>query len=262
MTHSSAPIIALVRAVSDAIADCQLTHIERVSIDVERARAQHTRYVATLQTLGCSVIELPPLHDCPDAVFVEDTAIVLPELAIITRPGAVSRQAETASVASVLGEYRPLATVSGASATLDGGDVVVDGKAIYVGLSARSNQAAIEQLAKATAPFGYRVKGVPLRHCLHLKTAVTRIADATFVGNPDWYDAEAMPGQHLHISPDEPFAGNTVQLGGSLLRAAEFPRTNAQLKQAGYDVHTVPADELARAEGAVTCCSLLISPPC
>lgn len=252
------PIIALVRPISQSIADCQLTHLNRQPIDLERARRQHAEYVTALTNNGCQVLKLPQLDDCPDAVFVEDTAIVLPEVAIITRPGAVSRQPETSSMATALQQFRTLKHIDQPAACIDGGDVVVDDKTIYVGLSSRSNHAAIEQLAELTGPFGYKVKGVALRDCLHLKTAVTRIAPGVFVGNPDWYESSSMPGQHIEVDPQEPFGANTVELDGVLLRAKEHPASNQRIADFGGNIVTVAADELAKAEGAVTCCSVLI----
>ena len=109
-----------------------------------------------------------------------------------------------------------------------------------------------------TKPYGYVVKGVALRDCLHLKTAVTRIDRGTFVGNPNWYEPTSMPGQHIEVDPAEPFAANTVALDGVLLRASEYPASNQRLVDSGGQIVTVAADELAKAEGAVTCCSVLV----
>jgi dimethylargininase len=181
--------MALTRAVSAAIGDCELTHLARTPLDVARARAQHTDYTNALAALGGRVLRLPDAPDLPDAVFVEDTAVILDELAIITRPGAATRRAETADVAAALAAYRPLAHIT-APATLDGGDVLRVDRSLFVGQSARTNAAGIAQLRAHAAPFGYTVTEVGLRDCLHLKTAVTQVAPNTLLINRDWVDTQ------------------------------------------------------------------------
>jgi dimethylargininase len=139
------PRIALTRPVSPSIGQCELTHVSRGPIDVGRAREQHASYRDLLAELCCTVISLPELPDQPDAVFVEDMAVVLDELAILTRSGAESRRGESDSVASALTEFRSLHQIE-APGTMDGGDVLCVGRAIFVGRSSRTNPAAIEQL--------------------------------------------------------------------------------------------------------------------
>src|SRR5215211_8454746 len=172
--------VAITRGVSQRFEECEITHIERTPIDVEIARAQHHEYVQALKTLGCAVIELPAESDLPDSVFVEDTAFILPEMAVITRPGADSRKPETASIARALSPHINLVHVR-EPATVDGGDILVLGKTIYVGLSTRSNPEAIDQLNELLLRYGYRVIGVTLRDCLHLKSAVTRVDEKTLL---------------------------------------------------------------------------------
>ena len=134
--------IAITRPVSASLAHCELTHLAREPIDVPRARAQHAAYERLLGSLGASLVRVGPAPDLPDAVFIEDTAVVLDELAVVTRPGAASRRPETDAVASVLASYRPLRTMT-APATLDGGDVLRLGRTLYVGRSAaRANPAS------------------------------------------------------------------------------------------------------------------------
>src|SRR5262249_42979126 len=161
--------------VSPAIERCELTHLTRAVIDVARARAQHDAYEAALRACGCVVERLPAGHDMADAPFVEDIAVVLDEIAVLTRPGAPSRRAETPAVRDALAPHRPLVLLE-SPATLDGGDVLVAGREVIVGLSTRTNAAGVEALRAALAPFGYAVRAVELRGCLHLKTAVTAVA--------------------------------------------------------------------------------------
>lgn len=254
MEHS---YMAITREISPKIADCELTHLERQVIDVENARLQHKIYVDTLTALGCQVLLLPAEPDLPDSVFVEDAAIVLDELGVITRPGAESRRLETESIARVLETYRQLVFIQ-APGTLDGGDVLRTGKAIYVGISGRSNLSGIEQLSSFLEPYGYSVQGVELHDCLHLKSAVTQVAQNTLLLNPEWVEGRVFREMKvIEVDPREPFAANAVWLGDTVIYPAAFPRTHQRLIEAGINVKLVDASELAKAEGGVTCCSLI-----
>ena len=193
--------IAVTRAISPRFAECEITHIERTPIDLEIARAQHHEYILALKGLGCAVIELPAESDFPDSVFVEDTAFILPEVAVITRPGADSRKPETESIIRALAPLIKLVPLK-EPATLDGGDVLVLGKRIYIGLSTRSNQEAIDQLNELLEDYGYSITGVELHGCLHLKSAVTRLDDNTLLINPNWVDPHRFKEFHL-IAVDE-----------------------------------------------------------
>lgn len=255
--------IAITRDVSPNIHLCELTHLERQPIDYTRAHDQHQAYQQALQAAGLEVVSLPAEADLPDSVFIEDTAIVLDEIAVITRPGADSRKLEIESVASVLSQYRTLAWIQ-APGTLDGGDVLRVGKQLFVGLTTRSNQAAVTQLQAILAPFGYRVQGVPVQGALHLKTAVTQVAENTLLINPSNLDSAPFASfQLIEVDPAEPMAGNALWLGdlgiSAVIFPAGYPRTMQRLKAAGIRVISVPADELAKAEGGVTCCSLVFS---
>jgi len=252
---------AIVRGVSGALADCELSFVERAPIDVERAHEQHAGYVAALIGLGCEVLELPALAGYADSVFVEDTALVLDELAILTRPGAVSRRGELASIGEVLGEFRRLARIDG-DGTLDGGDILRIGKSIYVGEAARSNAEGIAQLRALVQPFGYTVQALPTRDCLHLKSAVTQVDAGTVLVQPRWIDPS--PFSHLRVievDPGEEHAANALLAGSGLVYPDCFPRTRERLEKAGIAVTAVDVSELQKAEGAVTCCSLLLSQP-
>ncbi|NOH02469.1 MAG: dimethylargininase [Chloroflexi bacterium] len=250
--------VAITRRVSPRFTECELTHIERIPIDLEIARAQHAEYLKTLEQLGCEVIELPEEPDLPDSVFVEDTAFILPEVAVITRPGADSRKPEIETIIPALAPYRLLVHVS-APAALDGGDVLVLGKKIYIGLSTRSNMEAVEQLNCTLEQYGYTVVGALLTDCLHLKTAVTRVDDSTLLINPSWVDSSHFQGYDLiEVDASEPFAANCLPIQGKVIYPTAFPKTQKRLTQRGYDVANVNLSELAKAEGAVTCCSLIV----
>ena len=167
-------LIAVTRPTGEELLDCELTHIDRVPIDVDRALVQHDNYLEVLRSLEVQVIELARLPGHPDAVFVEDTALVLPEVAVLLRPGASSRLGEVASMKAALVGYRECVAME-APATLDGGDVILFGKRILVGETTRSNKPGIQALANLVAPFGYRVEGVPVRDVLHLKLSLIHI---------------------------------------------------------------------------------------
>jgi dimethylargininase len=245
--------------VSPAIAECELTHLDRQPIDVRLAQAQHHQYVGCLAALGCAVYHLPAEPGLPDSVFVEDTAIVLDELAIITRPGAESRRAETASIAQALEPLRKLEYVQ-APGTVDGGDILHIGKTLFVGLSGRSNQAAIEQMQNILQPYGYTVKGVQVTGCLHLKSAVTQVARHTLLVNPNWVDVNVLGDMDLiEVDASEPYGGNALLISETVIYPASFPRTRKRLEDRGIPLMTVDVSELAKAEGAVTCCSLILS---
>ena len=192
-------------------------------------------------------------------MFVEDTALVLEELAVITRPGAASRRPETESVAAALEPLRPLMRIGGPG-TLDGGDVLVTGRSLFVGLSGRSTREGAAELARLVAPAGYQVRIVPVQGCLHLKSAVTEVGDGTLLINPAWVDPAGFAGFRLiPIDPTEAFAANALRIGDLVIHAAAFPRTAGRLRTEGFEVREVEADELAKAEGGVTCCSLLVA---
>ena len=251
-------LIAYTRAVSPTLADCELTHLAREPLDVARAVVEHAAYELLLAELGAIVRRLPPEPQLPDAVFVEDTAFVLDEVAVIARPGASSRRPETASVEIVLAAHRPLLRIQG-PATLDGGDVLVSDRRVYVGLSSRTNREAVDQLAELLRPYDYDAVPVRFSGCLHLKSAVTRVADGLLLLNPDWVDPALFPGHRaVHVDPTEPHAANALPLGGSVIHPRHHSRTRRRLEAEGLRVAPVAQEELAKAEAGVTCCSLLV----
>ncbi len=251
--------IAITRAVSRVLEQCELSHLPRRPIDIALARRQHAAYEQLLRDAGCEVRQLAELPGQADAVFVEDVVIVLDDVAVLTRPGAVSRRAEVASMADALAGMRKLVRIE-APGTLDGGDVLRLDQVLYVGSSARSNAEGIAQLRTLVAAFGYRVEPVAMRDCLHLKTAVTQVAPARVLLNPDWVDAACFPGfEPIEVDPAEPFAANAVLVGETVIHAASAPLTAGRLRRFDIDVRSVDMSETEKAEGGVTCCSVVFT---
>jgi len=244
-------LIAITRDVSRSINACELTHLAPQTIDVVMANVEHREYRRLLRSLGLEVVRIPAEPAYPDCVFIEDTAVVLDDVAIMARPGAASRRGETRAVADVLQYYRPLAHIE-APATLDGGDVLVLDNRIYVGISQRTNEAALGQLRLYTRR---EVIPVEVRGCLHLKSAITRVSQRELLVNRDWIDVAPFAGWTL-IDVEEPFGANALLIGETVIYADAFPRTREKLRH--LDVRTVAANELAKAEGGVTCCSLIL----
>ena len=252
-------LLAYTRAVSPALADCELTHLERTPIDVSRAADEHAAYEARLASLGALIRRLPAEADLPDAVFVEDTALVLDEVAVVTRPGAPSRRGETQSVAAALAPHRPLRWIE-EPGTMDGGDLLATtGRRVYVGLSSRTNAEAIGQLARLLAPWSYTVIPVEFGGCLHLKSAATEVRDDLMLLNPDWLDpAVFLHHRAVRVDPDEAHAANALALAGQVIHPAHHPLTRRRLEAEGLRVSPLEMAELAKAEAGVTCCSLLV----
>jgi dimethylargininase len=250
--------IAFTRSVPPSVVNCELTHLEREPINFARAAEQHDFYERALIASGCVIQRLPSLPDQPDSVFVEDTAVVLPEIAIIARPGAAARRPEVASVADALRPHRPLAFID-SPGTLDGGDVLVIDSSIYVGESSRTNAEGIRQLADLASAYRYAVRPIKVPRCLHLKSAVTRVAEDVILLNSAWVDSSSFEGMHqIDVHPSEPFAANALLIGDNVIYPTTYDETRRRLEENGINVHLVETGELQKAEGGVTCCSILI----
>ena len=253
--------IAFTRAVSPRLVECALTHLDRQKIDPDLAATQHAAYEKALKKAGYDVIRLPYLAEDPDAVFVEDTALILGDNAIITRPGAASRANEVFSTAAGLSPHFKVHYLP--TGTLDGGDVLRIENTLYVGQSSRTDAAGTQALEAIVSPLGYWVVPVELERCLHLKTAATfaGLDDEgvpTVVINDDWVDPGYFSGvEFLYVPDEEPFAANVVRAGERIIMAAGNPRTTALLRHCNFKVDVVDLSELQKAEAGGTCMSLL-----
>lgn len=250
-------LVAITRGVSPEINRCEVSHVPRVPIDAARAIEQHRKYEACLEDLGVKVITLPAEPTLPDSVFVEDPAVVVDELALLTRMGAQSRRREGERLSTMLGRFRKLRWMR-EPATLEGGDVLRAGKLLFVGLSSRTNEAGVEQLAAVVEPLGYTVRPVEVRGCLHLKSACCALGDKTLLVNREWVDTSAFEEfEMLGVAPEEPGAANVLSVGNTALIPASHPRTAAMIERLGWNVRLLDVSELQKAEAGLTCCSLL-----
>jgi dimethylargininase len=249
----------ITRAVSPAIVRCELTFVERAPIEYAVAVRQHDQYVALLRSFGLEVLVLPAADRFPDCCFVEDTAVVFDEVAVIARMGSESRRGEESVIEAALARHRPLVRME-APATLDGGDVLQLGRTVYVGLSGRTNEAGIAALREALTPYDYRIESVPVTRCLHLKSACAALDDETVVINPMWLEPDRLPGARtVSVPEDEPLAAEVLRVNGRLCMHDGFPRTRALLESRGFEVHPVDLSEFIKAEAGPTCLSLLFS---
>lgn len=247
-----------VRTVSRSLAACELTHAPRQTFDLARAHAQHEAYVDALRAAGVAITVLPEAPDLPDAMFVEDPALILDELAILTRPGALSRRPEVALIAPAIRAVRPATFAIQAPGTLEGGDVLRVDRTLFVGRSGRTNAEGIRQLAEIVAPFGYAVRAVAVHGCLHLKSAVTAVAPHLLLAHAPWIDAAPFADYELlPVDPNELPGANALAVNGRVLVIASAPRTAEKLAARGLNVRSLDVSELQKAESGLTCSSLL-----
>jgi dimethylargininase len=254
-------LIAITHVPSPALESGERTFVSRAPIDFALAQRQHAAYCTALRDCGAEVTTLDVNAAHPDCVFIEDTAIVLDEVAILTRPGAASRRDEPRGIEPVLRTYREVRPIE-APATLDGGDVVVTGRSILVGASPRTNEAGASALQERTREFGYRLRRVPLRDCLHLKSACCALPDGRLLVNPAWLDTSALDDfTHLRVHESEPFAADFATVGDTILVSESHPRTGDIISTLGFGVRATPLTEFEKAEGSVTCLSLIFRAP-
>jgi dimethylargininase len=250
-------LVAITRLPGPELARCELTHLEREPIDFARALQQHRAYQAALRATGVEIVELPadPAH--PDSVFVEDTAVVLDEVAVITRPTPLSRRGETAAIESALRPFRPVAQLP-EGAYLEGGDVLRIGQTLFVGLSSRTGEVGLRAIAAIVVPLGYRVVPVRVTGCLHLKSAACALDNETVLVNHQWMDVAAFDGLRLVDLPaNEPWGANVLRLPAAVAMSAAYPRTIDLVRALGYSTVTLDVSELHKAESGLTCMSLI-----
>lgn len=250
-------MIAITHAPSPALQEGERTFVDRAPIDFRLAVEQHAEYCRLLRYWGAEVVTLDVNAAYADSVFIEDVAIVFDEAAVLTSMGTPSRRGELAGVEPVLRQHRSLFRIE-LPATVEGGDVLRVGRTFLVGLSSRTNAAGVESFAGIVRRFGYDVRAVPVHECLHLKTSCTALPDGRLLVNPAWIDQSALAGcEWVRIPADEPWAANVALVGDSVWIAADHVRTAEMIAKLGFHVQPVDISEFAKAEGGVTCLSLL-----
>jgi dimethylargininase len=252
-------LVAITRRPGPELARCQLTHLERVPIDVGLACKQHRAYQDALRGAGVRVVELPSDPTLPDGAFVEDTAVVLDELAVIAAPAPPSRRGEWPAVEAALRPfYRTVRLPPGAY--LEGGDLVRLGRTLYVGQGGRTREPGLRALDAVVRPLGYAVVPVRLGGCLHLKIGCCALDGETLLVNRAWLDAGALTGLRLvDVPAEEPWGANVLRLPGATLVSAACPRTAGVLCGLGHPVVALDVSELHKAEAGLTCLSLVFS---
>ncbi len=251
--------VAITHIISPNIARCELSFIERSPIDYDLAVQQHKAYCSLLEECGLRVIELSVNSSFPDSTFIEDTAFIVEEIAVMARMGVESRRAEVPAVESVMAAYRTIDRIL-PPATLEGGDVLRAGGKVFVGITPRTNAAGAGSLTAILEPFGYRVIPVPVRGCLHLKSACTLIDAETILMNPHWIDPNPFKGFRVITVPEaEPWAANALLLDNCVCVHAGFRRTIESLHDLGFQVKTVDISELLKAEAGITCSSIIFN---
>lgn len=249
--------IAITRQVSPSINRCELTFHTKQPIDLAKAITQHEAYEECLRDLGARVVSLAAEPDLPDAVFVEDAAIVVDEVAVIPVMGAASRRPETESLAKALSAYRPL-TYLQRPATLDGGDVMRIGRRVFVGVSRRTNAEGIAQLQAALGPFNYEVIAVEVKQCLHLKSGCCYLGSNSILINSELVDPAPLAGYELiEVPASEPTAANVLSLENVVIVPNSFPETIGLLESRGFTAKGIDVSEFQKAEGGVTCKSII-----
>ena len=250
-------LLAITHAPSPKLEQGERTHIDRAAIDFARACQQHEAYCQMLCDCGTEVRVLNANRTLADSVFVEDTAIVLDETAVMTPMGAKSRRAESAGVELELRKYREIERIH-LPANIEGGDVLRVGCKLLVGISSRTDRNGVNALDSIVRHHGYKVIPVPVSGCLHLKTGCTALPDETLLVNPAWLDLDALRGfGTMPVPESEPWAANVALVNGTVCLAAGHRRTAEMIRQRGFQVRTTELSEFAKAEGGVTCLSIL-----
>jgi dimethylargininase len=250
--------LALTHVPSPSMQACERTFMPRLRISYAKAKRQHSAYCDVLRAAGLDVRLLHIQPQMPDCTFIEDTAVVLDEVAILASMGTVSRRPEPAAIESVLREFREIEPICH-PATLEGGDVLRVGRTLLVGLSKRSNAGGIASLSRIADRYGYRVICVPVNGCLHLKTACSALPDGRLLLNPHWIDeAPLQEFDRIYVPETEPWGANGISLHSGMIMAAANHRTVDLVRQLGILVQEVDVSEFAKAEGGVTCLSLLL----
>jgi dimethylargininase len=250
-------MLALTHVPSPRMSQCQRTFVSHASVDYDGAVQQHREYCNALQQCGLTMRTLDVNRELPDCAFIEDTAIVLDELAVLASMGVESRRGEPDGILPELSRHREVHRIE-PPAMIEGGDVLQINRALLVGLSGRTNRAGVEAVKAIVHRCGYQVRSVSVQGCLHLKTACTALPDGRLLINPRWLDLDGLSGFELvHVPEEEPWAANVLLAAGRVWMAANHCRTANKVRQLGFEVELLDVSEFVNAEGGVTCLSII-----
>jgi dimethylargininase len=249
--------VALVRAPATTLSKGQVTHVKRRVVRFAKAEQQWEAYVAALEAEGFTTLQLDADDAHPDCVFIEDTVVMLGQVAVITSPGADSRKGEQDAVEETVTDLGLDIRHIRQPGTLDGGDVLKVGNTIYIGRGGRTNSEGVRQFRAIAIELGYTVIAVPVTKALHLKSAVTALPDGTVLGHPTLVDNPNIFPHYLEV-PEVEGVAVVVLTNNSVLMSASAPKTVALIESLGYRVTTVEIGEFEKLEGCVTCLSVRI----
>lgn len=252
--------IGILNKPSKELENCELTYMDRKPILFEKALQQHTHYASVLESIGVRVHQVEVNQSSPDSVFVEDVAIILDEIAIMTSMGTPSRRGELKEMETVISAFRSRLYHIHVPAAIEGGDVLRVGKTLFVGQSSRTNTAGIHALRDIVSRYGYEVVPVHVHGCLHLKTGVTALNDDTLIVNPKWIDTHPFRKfKCIEVVNGEPWAANVLRVDDQLIVNAAYPETAKIIRSLGYNVHEADISEFGKAEAGLTCMNLILS---
>jgi len=246
---------AFVRHPADSYVRCVSTNPRRSEIDLGLAKEQHRQYVSTLKEAGINVVELPPLEDFPDSVFMQDAALLGSQRSIIGRFGEETRRGEEKVLLDELGNHRnEIGKISFVKepGTLEGGDILVTDRGLFVGESRRTNSNGIEQLAAYFDDSEVRCVKTGL---LHLLCGCSYLSDGKMIIAPDLVSPACFPGfEFVSLSIEEAYAADALYLGdGEVLIPSGFPKVGKKLGESGYTGIEVDVSEFYKGDGGVTC---------
>ena len=225
----------------------------------EKALEQHAKYIEALKSTGVDVLVLPPLEEYPDSCFVEDVAVVAEKCAIITNPGAGTRNGETEFIVDAIKQFYTDDQIGKIEypGTLEGGDVMKVGNKYFIGVSARTNEEGIKQFAEHFAKFGYETIAVPLTEVLHLKTGVNYLENNKMLVSGEFIDKEVFAEYEKIVVPvEEAYGANCIWMNGTVIVPEGYPTVQAAVEAAGYPVILVDTSEFRKIDGGLSCLSL------
>lgn len=253
------PLVAITHVPSPQMQAGLRTFVDRAPVDSDLAMRQHVELRRLLSRCGALVRTLDGNRELPDCAFVEDCAVVLDEVAVLTTMGAAERRLELPVIEQEIAKFRKVVHIE-PSARLEGGDVLKVGRTLLVGLSSRTDVAGVRALDAQVKPYGYEVVPVPVRQSLHLKTACTALEDRTLLINPEWIDATPLAAFELVTIPaNEPWAANVLRINDRICMSTGNPRATELIRQRGILVEIIDLSEFAKAEAGITCLSLLFN---